>query len=385
VLHKELLYALDAGVRVLGAASMGALRAAELWPYGMEGVGEVYARLRSEAIERDDEVAVVHGPAEAGFRATSVALVAIRVALERAERAGLLDAALARELVAASSERFYPERSWRRLLDDARAAGMDTEPHARLARFLQEEAGDVKREDAALLLGRLRDGVPEPARAPAAGFVFEETVFWQRTVEQIGPSGGERRGGVPAAALRIRPDGREVLRGATLLHQLRRLVRSGRIEIPADELDAARARFRRARGLLGVEATREWMREQDVSEEELEELVRAEVAWERLLAADEAAVLELTDLELKRRGAYAEEAAAARAKARVLEEAGVGSLELAHAGVSLTELLDWYQQEFMSIHGTLAEHATWLGFESVRDFLSEVLLEHRTRELSAAP
>ena len=45
VTHKELLYALDAGVRVIGAASLGALRAAELAPLGMTGVGRVFERV----------------------------------------------------------------------------------------------------------------------------------------------------------------------------------------------------------------------------------------------------------------------------------------------------------------------------------------------------
>jgi hypothetical protein len=39
VLHKEILWAMDRGVGVSGAASMGALRAAELHWYGMVGVG----------------------------------------------------------------------------------------------------------------------------------------------------------------------------------------------------------------------------------------------------------------------------------------------------------------------------------------------------------
>src|SRR5881397_1767342 len=54
VTHKELRYALDAGVRVLGAASLGALRAAEMAPLGMAGVGWVYEQYRSGAIDGDD-------------------------------------------------------------------------------------------------------------------------------------------------------------------------------------------------------------------------------------------------------------------------------------------------------------------------------------------
>lgn len=47
VWHKEILLALSAGVHVVGGASMGALRAAELHSFGMVGVGEVFAWYRA--------------------------------------------------------------------------------------------------------------------------------------------------------------------------------------------------------------------------------------------------------------------------------------------------------------------------------------------------
>ena len=42
VLHKEILSAINQNKNVIGAASMGALRAKELNSYGMIGFGEVY-------------------------------------------------------------------------------------------------------------------------------------------------------------------------------------------------------------------------------------------------------------------------------------------------------------------------------------------------------
>ena len=47
VWHKEILYALDRGIHVFGASSMGALRAAETDMFGMIGVGEVYRQFAS--------------------------------------------------------------------------------------------------------------------------------------------------------------------------------------------------------------------------------------------------------------------------------------------------------------------------------------------------
>jgi hypothetical protein len=61
VWHKEIGYALMRGVVVIGAASMGALRAAEMHRYGMIGIGEVYKRYR-DGEEDDSLVAMSFDP-----------------------------------------------------------------------------------------------------------------------------------------------------------------------------------------------------------------------------------------------------------------------------------------------------------------------------------
>jgi hypothetical protein len=64
VWHKEILVALERGIAVWGGASMGALRAAELAPWGMIGAGEIYEAFARGELSADDEVAVAHLPAE---------------------------------------------------------------------------------------------------------------------------------------------------------------------------------------------------------------------------------------------------------------------------------------------------------------------------------
>ncbi|OPG09440.1 TIGR04500 family putative peptide maturation system protein [Microbispora sp. GKU 823] len=56
------------------------------------------------------------------------------------------------------------------------------------------------------------------------------------------------------------------------------------VELPAAELQQALDAFRRARGLLTVEATREWMAERGLDHGRLEEVVAAEAAVARLRA-----------------------------------------------------------------------------------------------------
>src|SRR5262249_8598482 len=60
VWHKEILLAIERGIAVWGAASMGALRAAELAPFGMRGVGAIYRAFAAGRLVADDEVAVAH-------------------------------------------------------------------------------------------------------------------------------------------------------------------------------------------------------------------------------------------------------------------------------------------------------------------------------------
>lgn len=69
VWHREILWAMgEARVRIFGAASMGALRAAELDSFGMVGIGKVYESYRvgryapfDDPFEDDDEVRYATG------------------------------------------------------------------------------------------------------------------------------------------------------------------------------------------------------------------------------------------------------------------------------------------------------------------------------------
>ena len=86
VWHKEILWAMKQGVHMFGSASMGALRAAELHGFGMRGVGQIFADYRDGVLVDDDEVAVLHGPAEADYVAVSEAMVNIRATLAAAQK-----------------------------------------------------------------------------------------------------------------------------------------------------------------------------------------------------------------------------------------------------------------------------------------------------------
>jgi hypothetical protein len=165
VRHKEILALLDEGVRVMGAASMGALRAAELDRFGMEGLGSVYADYRDGRLEADDEVTLLHSPAEDGYRAHSEPLVCMRATLAEAVRQGVCDARTAGRIVDVLARRPYTARSYSALSEVGKEAGVNPPTLLELRRFCLAHRRDPKREDALLLLRRMaavRDQTPTP-------------------------------------------------------------------------------------------------------------------------------------------------------------------------------------------------------------------------------
>jgi hypothetical protein len=178
VWHKEILWALKHGVRVFGAASMGALRAAELAPFGMVGIGRVFEAYQREELEDEDEVTVVHGGSDREYRATSEALVDMRATLAAASRAKVIDGATSERLVELARDLFYPERSYPALLLAAEQNRLEPEVRVNLARFLAKEENHVKvkRDDALECLAAIRrelSASAPPVRDAAAEPAFE--------------------------------------------------------------------------------------------------------------------------------------------------------------------------------------------------------------------
>src|SRR5271165_6685341 len=111
VWHKEILWAMAQGIHVYGSASIGALRAAELHPFGMVGVGRIFAAYRDGTLTDDDEVAVLHGPEELGYPSVTEAMVNIRATLDKAVAETVIDQALGDRLTEIGKSLFYKERS----------------------------------------------------------------------------------------------------------------------------------------------------------------------------------------------------------------------------------------------------------------------------------
>jgi hypothetical protein len=193
VWHKEILWAMAQGVHVFGAASMGALRAADLSLFGMEGVGSIFEAYRDGTLEDDDEVAVAHAGAEDGYRPLSEPMVNIRATLAAAEAATIV-APLTRALLERTAkELFYPERSYPVILQRSATNGAPVTELERLRAWLPEGSVDQKRSDAVAMLrliqARLLRGLPPKE----VRYTLEQTEYWDRIQREeiVTPANGK--------------------------------------------------------------------------------------------------------------------------------------------------------------------------------------------------
>jgi hypothetical protein len=136
VWHKEILWAMAQGIHVYGAASIGALRAAELADFGMKGIGHVYRQFRTGRLMDDDEVAVLHGPAEVGYVQVTEAMVNVRATTDRAFQLGVVEPAVAAALVSIAKSLFYKDRTYEAILKIATDHGLAPEALHRFASWL---------------------------------------------------------------------------------------------------------------------------------------------------------------------------------------------------------------------------------------------------------
>jgi hypothetical protein len=152
VWHRELVNALEEGIPVFGAASMGALRAAELASLGAIGHGTVFEWYRDGVIDGDDEVAILHGAQESGFMPMSEPLVNIRYTLLQAVRDNWLAAESAQALINYAKQIYYPERSYQKLLESPLIRDLPEAESARLKHHLLDRKVDIKQQDAISVL-----------------------------------------------------------------------------------------------------------------------------------------------------------------------------------------------------------------------------------------
>ncbi len=180
VWHKEILWAMSEGIHVYGSASMGALRAAELRVFGMQGVGAIFEAYRDGLLEDDDEVAVEHASEEFAYRAASEAMVNIRATLDRAAADRVISSRTSEELREIAKTLFYPARNYSGVLEIAAGRGANARELAAFRDWLPRGAVSRKREDAIAMLQTMQRDLSAGLEPKRVTYFLERPVMWEQ-------------------------------------------------------------------------------------------------------------------------------------------------------------------------------------------------------------
>ncbi|HET7463665.1 MAG TPA: TfuA-like protein [Longimicrobium sp.] len=390
VWHKEILYALERGIPVYGASSMGALRAAETEVFGTVGVGEVFRLYASGEVSGDDEVAVAHATGEAGYRVLSEPMVNLRLAFRRAREAGVITAGECERLTAIGKSLFFPERSFARVFRLAGEQGaIAPDALERVRAWVADNPRDQKREDALELLRTLR-GLPTPVPPHQPTFRLERTPAFMALFDRdrrVLHDGVE----VPLAAVADwaalhLPDFGEIA-FAALNRSLARVL-ADVLEVSPDEADVDHEarRFRARRRLADQAALDRWLERNDLEPGEFRELMRnlAEARtlhrWLRARRGSRGVTSELLD-ELRLRGLYEDAAARAAVQERIVSENHPHLREMVDGvGDTLGLVVGHLRATGIRMDAPFPEWAEDVGFARTDDMRLELLRARAARE-----
>jgi hypothetical protein len=372
VWHKEILWAIANGIAVFGASSMGALRAAELHVFGMRGVGRIFEAYRDGRLTDDDEVALVHGPAETGYLGLSVPMVNIRATLERAVSDGVVDTGAANAISAVAKAQFYQERSWASVLANAETH-VEGAALKRFSAWLPGGKVDQKRDDALLLLDSMRDFMKNGRSAEPAAFSFEWTETWANAPWRTAPRASDPSGDDEAILdeLRLQGEAYARVRREALLQSLSNseIARAG-LEPDRSEIGRATMAFRSPRRLMRQSDVLGWAARNGIDADEFDRLMAERAGLDKLARTRDADIRSLILDRLREEDAYS----ALRDRARAKAQMRAAGKTRAVAGVPPAVLVSWY---FGTLLGTaipddLDDYARAMGLSGL-DRLYELL------------
>ena len=149
--HKEILNVINKGITVVGASSMGALRASELDTLGMTGIGYVYEQYATGKVASDDDVAVMLDSET--LEALSEPLINMEYVFENAVRENIITENQKDELIKIAKSTIYPKRNYSQTLS---SSSLDDETKSKLIDFIRRSV-DIKKEDAKELIIYIAD------------------------------------------------------------------------------------------------------------------------------------------------------------------------------------------------------------------------------------
>ncbi len=383
--HKEVLYALSKGIHVYGASSMGALRASELHSFGMQGVGKIFEAYRDGVIQDDDEVAVSHAMAEQKYRSLSDAMASLRLGLGELFEQDFIDQVQHDHLIHSAKTQHYSRRSWSFILEQAALLALSEASLNKIKHYAL--TFDAKAKDATsllkLLASKLNDGFKlSPYQAD---FVLQNTVFWvglkheerQRITlmsQQESLNSDFLLSDIARNAKALHPSGDEMINKALLLKLADHLVVDAKFT--QEDLQAATKAILYRNKLHSAQAIQQWISQQRLSKSGWHDLVLMEAKLTALRTINIQELDSFIITQLRRNGEFSHLAANVIKQNEKIKYMGIKKPSLSDAGIDEQSLQKWYEGKCGQMLPDPKSHAHNLGFETLRDFINEILITY---------
>jgi len=384
VWHKEILWALSEGVHVFGAASIGALRAAELASFGMVGVGRIFEDYAKGALEDDDDVAVSHGPAETGYLKINEPMVNVRATLLHAAALGIVDEQERLRIEQAAKSIYYKDRTYQAVLREAERADVAEQTLRRLETWLPAGQVDQKRLDAMDLLRAIAAHAASDPEPKQVDFRLSQSAFWQDAQDEAlkeETAEDDRDAGPSGAVDELRFDpGMYRLAQRAALGRVLALREADRQDLPTDFDGQAQAlaALRCREGLASGDDILQWMSDNGIGNEEFRRLVEEEAKiamLQRFYGRSAGREIETVIVEA---GLFP--GLATRAQDKEDKLAGLGDVGASTQACGLDDdaLLRWFVGDVLRrpVVASLGAYAGALGFASEAEFRHALAREY---------
>jgi len=392
VWHKEILWAMKQGIHVFGSSSMGALRAAELTAFGMEGIGQIFQDFHQNTLEDDDEVAVAHASAEDDFVALSVAMVDIRATLKCALDEAVIDTATHNVLIETAKSLFYPQRNYKTVIASAKAhTDVDL---STFEAWLMANSVSQKREDAIQLLETLRERFQTPQEKKQVNYAFQNTVMWAGLTRSAGQLARQAqsealehtRNDYLLDELRLNPEAYYRMMRLTLLQLAARYI--AQTEGWSEEgLNTADSRHNfMAQRQIREENFAGWLQQNNMTEAQFETYLVNYLRINQLETQWHDDMLLMLPEVLRLSGHYAALAGRANRKQSLLSTHYIETPEISDTGLTTDALYRWYFVERLKMPAPPDDVKVFLqaaGFPSAEIFQRALIREYFYQTLKA--
>jgi hypothetical protein len=152
----EIRDAMRCGLSVYGSSSMGAMRAAELSPFGMIGVGRIFEQIVSAPYFRDDKLGQIFYD---DIKMISTPFMDLQIGMEDLVKRRLIGAPIAMEILKIYQRLHFADRSFSALKAEIRKSIKNQNKLLQAVETMQKNNISQKKLDAICLLKKIRSDI----------------------------------------------------------------------------------------------------------------------------------------------------------------------------------------------------------------------------------